>query len=100
MGVDWTYGAEHMWDNHKVTVMEANEVVGDIDALWFDPDPASRSGASVRVLGYSHSRRVIVTVILVSRDEGGYWRQRLGIQSVGSAPVPRRAVSDGRKAVC
>lgn len=62
-----------MWDRHKVTVAEANEAVGDIDAVWFDPDPASRSGTSVRVLGYSHSRKAILTVILVRRDEGGYY---------------------------
>jgi hypothetical protein len=39
--VDWTYGAQHMWDNHKVATSEADEAVNDIDALWFDPDPAS-----------------------------------------------------------
>ncbi|MDQ2880939.1 MAG: hypothetical protein M3Y48_06695 [Actinomycetota bacterium] len=40
--VDWTYGAQHMWVNHKVATVEADEAVGDIDAVWFDPDPASR----------------------------------------------------------
>ncbi|MGB8994993.1 MAG: hypothetical protein WCC65_06765 [Pseudonocardiaceae bacterium] len=33
--------------------MEADEAVGDIDAVWFDPDPVSRSNRSVRVIGYS-----------------------------------------------
>ena len=46
--VDWEHGAAHMWANHKVTVAEANEAVADIDAVWFDPDPNSRSGQSVR----------------------------------------------------
>lgn len=71
--VDWTYGAQHMWDNHKVATAEADEAVHDIDAVWFDPDPASRSHCSVRVIGYSHSRRAILTVILVRRDEGTYY---------------------------
>jgi uncharacterized DUF497 family protein len=71
--VDWTYGAQHMWDNHKVATAEADEAVHDIDAVWFDPDPASRSHRSVRVIGYSHSRRTILTVILVRRDEGTYY---------------------------
>lgn len=71
--VDWTYGAQHMWDNHKVATAEADEAVQDIDAVWFDPDPASRSHRSVRVIGYSHSRRAILTVILVRRDEGTYY---------------------------
>lgn len=71
--VDWTHGAAHMQANHKVTVTEADEAVADIDAVWFDPDPHSKSGRSVRVIGYSHSRRAILTVILVHRDDGGYW---------------------------
>jgi hypothetical protein len=71
--VDWVYGAQHMWDNHKVATAEADEAVSDIDAVWFDPDPASRSNRSVRVIGYSHSRRAILTVILVHRDDGTYY---------------------------
>ncbi len=71
--VDWTHGAAHMWDRHKVAAAEASEAVADIDAVWFDPDPHSRSGRSVRVIGYSHSRQAILTVILVHRDDGGYW---------------------------
>jgi uncharacterized DUF497 family protein len=71
--VDWTYGAQDMWDNHKVATAEADEAVHDIDAVWFDPDPASRSHRSVRVIGYSHSRRTILTVILVRCDEGTYY---------------------------
>lgn len=72
MLVDWTYGADHMWTNHKVSVTEANEALTDVDALWFDPDPTSKSGRSVRVIGYSHSRRAVLSIILVRRDEGGY----------------------------
>jgi len=73
MDADWTHGAAHMWTNHKVTVTEASEAVADIDAVWFDPDPHSKSGQSVRVIGYGHSRQAILTVILVHRDAGGYW---------------------------
>jgi hypothetical protein len=71
--VDWTHGEAHMRANHKLTVTEADEAVADIDAVWFDPDPQSKSGRSVRVIGYSHSRQAILTVILVHRDDGGYW---------------------------
>ncbi len=62
-----------MWANHKITAAEADEAVSDIDALWFDPDPRSKSGRSVRVIGYCHSRQTVLTVILVHRDGGGYW---------------------------
>lgn len=57
--VDWEHGAAHMWTSHKVTVAEANEAVADIDAVWFDPDPTSKSGRSIRVIGYSHSRQTV-----------------------------------------
>lgn len=73
MLVDWTHGADHMWTNHKVSVTEANEAIADVDALWFDPDPTSRSGRSLRVIGYSHSRRAVLSIVLVHRDEGGYY---------------------------
>jgi hypothetical protein len=71
--VDRTHGAEHMQTRHHITPDEADEAVADIDAVWFEPDPNSQSGRSVRVIGYSHSRRAVLTVILVHRDDGGYW---------------------------
>lgn len=72
--VDWRHGRKHMWERHGVTVAEAGEAVADVDALWFDPDPNSASGRGVRVVGYSHSRRAVLTVMLVHRDDAaGYW---------------------------
>lgn len=59
-----------MWSRHTVSVLQADEAVADIDALWFDPDPHGRSGRGVRVIGYSHSRRAVLTIILVRRDDG------------------------------
>ncbi len=90
--VDWTHGAQHMWERHKVSVGEADEAVSDVDAVWFDPDPASRSGRSVRVIGYSHSRRAVVTVILVPAGEGAYW----GANGWESSPADRRRYREGQ----
>jgi hypothetical protein len=95
--IDWAYGAQHMWDNHKVATAEADEAVNDIDAVWFDPDPASRSHRGVRVIGYSHSRRAILTVILVRSDEDIYY----GANGWESNPSTRGVIgrrSDGREA--
>jgi uncharacterized DUF497 family protein len=61
-----------MWDNHKVSVDEANEALDDVDAVWFDPDPKSKSGTSIRVIGYSATRAQILTIILV-REAGVDW---------------------------
>ena len=48
--------------------------------MWLVPDPASRSGHSVRVIGYSMSAREVLTVILVDADvdveerpDGEWW---------------------------
>ena len=54
------------------TVAEANEVLDDVDAVWFDSDPKSKTGRSIRVIGYSPSRQQILTIILV-RDPAVDW---------------------------
>lgn len=48
---DWRHRADHMWDRDEVTVGEANEALADVDAVWFDPDPKSKTGQSIRVIG-------------------------------------------------
>lgn len=52
----------------------------DAHAVWLTPDPASRSGHAARVIGYSHTAGVVLTVILVDADadpaerpEGEWW---------------------------
>lgn len=73
--VDWQYGGEHMWTRHQVSVLEANEALADVDAQLFDPDPKSTSGQGTRILGYSHSARSVIVVILVHREDkiGAWW---------------------------
>lgn len=69
--VDWSFlpdAVDHMFSGHQVTPMEATEAVNDVDAVWFDPDPKSKSGLSVRVIGYSQTARAILTVILLHAD--------------------------------
>lgn len=59
MEVDWTYGGEHMWITHRVTIAEANEALADIDAQFFDPNPKGSSGISARALGYSPTAEAV-----------------------------------------
>lgn len=54
--------------------------MADDHAVWLQPDPASRSGDSVRVIGWSRSAREVLTVILVDarvdpseRAQGDWW---------------------------
>jgi hypothetical protein len=63
-----------------VEVEWANEAVRDAHAVWLVPDPASRSGHSVRVIGYSDSAGAVITVVLVDADadpeerpDGDWW---------------------------
>ena len=74
----------HLGCGHRVVARSANPHVGgargharrateaieDIDAVWYEPDPASKSGLTSRVVGYSHSRVRILCVIVLPTDEG------------------------------
>jgi len=66
----------------------ADEAVTDAHAVWLEPDPASRSGLSVRVIGYSASARTLLTVILVrgevdpsERPVGDWWGSNAWVAS-------------------
>lgn len=63
-----------------VGVEWANEAVRDAHAVSLVPDQASRSGHSVRVIGYSGSAGAVITVVLVDTDpdpeerpDGDWW---------------------------
>lgn len=72
MNVDWTHGAAHMWNRHQVTVQEASEALADPQSVVIDPDTKSKSGDSIRVIGFCQSREELLTVILV-RDPEVSW---------------------------
>jgi uncharacterized DUF497 family protein len=69
MAVDWTERGDYVVAKHQVTPAQADEALDDPDRLVLDPDPASRSGASVRTIGYCASRDELLSVITV--EEGG-----------------------------
>jgi hypothetical protein len=62
----WSAEAQsHMWESHQVTPAEAREAIEDVGAVWFESDPASKSGLTSRVVGYSRSRLQILCVIVL-----------------------------------
>ncbi|MDP9093101.1 MAG: transposase [Actinomycetota bacterium] len=73
--VDWRHGAEHMWSQHEVSVEQASQALADDGLVFVDPDPASTSGRSARVLGYSPGAVAVLVVILVHREDkpGAWW---------------------------
>jgi uncharacterized DUF497 family protein len=69
---DWTHRGEYIERKHGVKPTQADEALADPDALVLDPDPASRSGVSVRTIGVSVSFGALLTVITVVED-GVVW---------------------------
>lgn len=67
MVVDWSKRGEYI-AKRGMTPTIANEALTDPNRLVQVPDPASKSGASDRTIGYSHTYGGLVTVITVDDD--------------------------------
>ena len=85
MAVDWSERSEYIWAKYQTTVDQANEALADPDRVVLDPDPASRSGVSVRTIGYSPTRGELLTVLTVGEDSVVY-----GINAGESNPTDQR----------
>lgn len=59
-----------MYERHGVTTAQGDEALADPERVVIDPDYASKSGQSVRIIGYSPSRQEVLTVIVVV--DGGH----------------------------
>lgn len=80
MRVDWSKRADYIGERHGISAAWADEAVNDRHAVWQVPDPASRSGRSVRVIGYSPAVQAVLTVSLLAADadpdehpDGDWW---------------------------
>jgi uncharacterized DUF497 family protein len=80
-----------MQHRHGVTVEQANAALADPEALVFDPDYASRSGRTVRTIGYSPAAGRLLTVITLS--EGGV---DYGVNGWPANDGDRRRYEEGR----
>lgn len=85
MAADWSQRSDYIWAKHQITVAQVNEALTDPDRIVLDPDPASRSGVSIRTIGYSTSRAALVTVITVEEDGIVY-----GVNAWESNPTDQR----------
>lgn len=88
--VDWTYGAAHMHAHHGITPEVANEALGDPGRVVIDPDYNSRSGQSVRIIGFSTTAEELITVIVVVDDGVEY-----GANGWASNAKDRRIYDEG-----
>lgn len=78
--VDWSKRAGYLRIRHGIEPGWANQAVDEEHAVWLTPDPASRSGHAVRVIGYSVTAGAVLTVILVDSGadpdeerDGDWW---------------------------
>lgn len=70
--VDWAHGGQHMWEQHQVTPDQANEALRDPSRIMIEPDYASKSGRTVRVIGYSRSLGDLISVIVIGDGQVQY----------------------------
>lgn len=69
--VDWRYRADHI-AKHGVTPELTAEALDDPNRMVLDPDPASLSGRTLRIVGWRRSQHRLITVI-VSPDGDVTW---------------------------
>lgn len=72
LNVDWSQRADYILRRHGLKPSEAAEALVDPRRLVLDPDPASLSGQSIRVIGWSPGRRELLTVIVVKHQGGEF----------------------------
>lgn len=65
--VDWLYRSNYI-NKHGVSSEEADEAISDPARVTLTPDPASISGRSVRVIGYSMTASAVLTVIVLEHE--------------------------------
>ena len=65
--LDFETAAEHIWQGHRILMDWVREACSDDDRVILDPDPASRSGQSLRIVGFSASFGHPVTVVAIRR---------------------------------
>lgn len=70
-GIDWRHRGDYI-TKHGLNPELADEAFADPNRLVTDPDPASVSGRTIRVIGWSSSMRTLVTVIILPA-EGVVW---------------------------
>lgn len=57
---------------HDIDPAWTLEAANDPDRVWIEPDPKSIDGRGVRIIGYSRSSRMVVTVIALRADDRLY----------------------------
>jgi uncharacterized DUF497 family protein len=65
---DWTHRGEYIVEKHGLTAAQANAALRDPNRVVIQPDYKSKSGESVRVIGFVANIQALITVIVLQRD--------------------------------
>jgi len=88
--IDCSRATQHIWAHHRILPEWVHEACNDIDRVILDPDPSSRSGRSLRMIGFSAGFGHPITVVAVRRSD------RLEVTSAWRAnPKDRRIYREG-----
>lgn len=64
---DWSHRGDYI-AKHGVQPTEADEAIADPDRVVLNPDPASKSGRGVRIIGYSITAQAVLPVIVLDEE--------------------------------
>ena len=87
--IDWRHRGYYI-AKHGLTPDIADHAFNDPNRLVIDPDPASVSGRTVRIIGWATSAQLLVTVIVLP-DEGIVW----GVNAWPSNSTDQRRYREG-----
>lgn len=66
--VDWSHCGAYMQRKHGISPAIANEALDDPNRVVIEPDYNSKSGRSVRIIGFSVAADDVITVIVLEDD--------------------------------
>lgn len=66
--VDWSHRGAYMQRKHGISPAIANEALDDPNRVVIEPDYNSKSGRSVRIIGFSVAADDVITVIVLEDD--------------------------------
>ena len=81
---DWSYRGDYI-AKHGVAPDEADEALADPDRVVIKPDPASKSGRGVRIIGYSITAQAVLPVIVLDEEGTTY-----GVNVWKANPIDQR----------
>ena len=61
---DWSYRGAYMEGRHGVAPVHASEALRDPWRVVLDPDPSSKSGRGIRVIGETATGRLLTVIIM------------------------------------